>query len=587
MQTKNIYHNYLNFKQIAVSLGRLGHTHTHTHTLAEIKAWPSERIISQEQTLVKRFGYKGYNLVLAHALSSEIGGFTVPDFEIVEIGELWAPFYQANKEVIDKIISINIVKRKFRIFMEEIYKKYRTRDERRRMIEEALAGPLKLVLEINEVESLEELENKITKYIKSNERVDLADIRSSSIVDNVWDLKEPRLIESLFNMLDYKMIDSVIQRYYEFGRDSLIIIRTSATDEDTKTSANAGRYSSTSGMWISLLNQKLQFQAVLDDSLDSIIDPNVGISFVIQKDIYSDTLEGGIAFSTLYAETILELGYGDDEISASGKCKVNPLVLATQGFRSIIIRFKDGAIQTVSYNMYDKQKWEGLDNTIEDVNGNTYNVTMSQEQLLRIVEISRKIEQKLGYPVDIEFGVREDIIYIVQIRPITIEKTTITDLPRFNEEDILAYSLMVLNEGVQKSAKIVVVRGRTDYAISYLQRKYGPDQKYIFLHPSSIEPEFIYPYKYGEKIFWVVRHFSKVGHVSINEQEKGRQVIMAAGQDIDGILERIGPVSELEYIDDYDGKRVSSIQVSQQSFDLFSNGHRAVLVKAGAVPVNQ
>ena len=120
----NKYNNYLNFKQIAVSFGRLAHT----HILAEIKAWPSERIISQEQALVKRFGYKGYNLVLAHALSREIGGFTVPDFEIVEIGELWEPFYEANREKIDEIIRINKLRETFIRIMVDIYRRCKTKE---------------------------------------------------------------------------------------------------------------------------------------------------------------------------------------------------------------------------------------------------------------------------------------------------------------------------------------------------------------------------------------------------------------------------------------------------------------------------
>jgi phosphoenolpyruvate synthase/pyruvate phosphate dikinase len=69
--------------------------------------------------------------------------------------------------------------------------------------------------------------------------------------------------------------------------------------------------------------------------------------------------------------------------------------------------------------------------------------TLTEQQILQLARIGRKIEEHFGCPQDIEWCLADDTFYIVQSRPIT----TLFPIPEANDQENHVYMyLSVINK---------------------------------------------------------------------------------------------------------------------------------------------
>ena len=76
---------------------------------------------------------------------------------------------------------------------------------------------------------------------------------------------------------------------------------------------------------------------------------------------------------------------------------------------------------SIKSKIINNQKFKIIKNlqTIED-NNNSQKI--SDEKIIELSKVISEIENKYGYPVDVEWAIEDDILYILQARPITTNK---------------------------------------------------------------------------------------------------------------------------------------------------------------------
>jgi hypothetical protein len=410
----------------------------------------------------------------------------------------------------------------------------------------------------------------------------LHEVELFGIVD-LFSVPEGRSIRSLMQVLDNKTIDLVLRLKFDFLKplyekyDSLVFkdgydfCRTSATDEDTKDDAKAGKYYSRE-----IYGDETMFlEEFIRSNLKKLKSRETALAFILQKKLSGDNLEGGIVFSDLFGNSVVELG-----------CKKykadNPLEKATHGTSTIILRVHSGIVKDVSYN-WVKSNNKSLKYSISLENGESRKITISEIVLSKIVNISKQIEQRLGYPVDIEFGVDGENIYIVQIRPVTGGAKEREAIPEFDKEDIVAEIPHAVGAGIAKNVKIFNAFGSVNSTLLYkLQESLGYGQGLVVAYDGQMFPgagQFLF----GSKLFWLFSSILKIGHQAINERQYGRNVVMGYFGDFNNLMKRLGKTNR---VTNEWGGRVKTIGViTKDSFDIYCDGDRAVLVRAGAVPI--
>lgn len=544
-------------------------------SVAEIKTWSSDRIIAGEKELVARFGYKGWNLLVAHALSREIGGFSVPDFDIIEIDELWQPFYEANKEVIDEIIRINQAKESFYQAIIEVYKKHTEYEERRQKLEEMLNNELAYLKELMSVSSISDIEERLNRvfYLYKTDFAEFNYRRKEGLEQWFRTLVSKRIAK-----LNWDVLKTVIPGHKSFvaGKE-VIFLRTTATDEDTKDHAKAGKYISDARRYFAV-DSFGQLRDLLSADLYKISSRETKFAFILQDKLTGDDLEGGVVFSDINGSTLMELGYSWSE--DEDHKKYNPLQEATEGERTVIIRSSNNAVEEVLYNAI-KQDAYGLNHVVTTKDGRRHSLMISEEDVLQITRTAKQIEQRLGYPVDIEFGIKKTQIFIVQIRPIVASALQLPQLPVFNKEDIVAEFPLAINAGRIENAKIVFADPNiTGHNLRDVQKFLGYNQNFITCLPHGVSPQYMCPYVYGDKLFWIGSCIRRVAHEAINQMEEGRHVVIGYFGDMQELKARFGSMRELKIGD-------HPAFISEETFDIYSNGDRAVLVKAGTKPITK
>jgi hypothetical protein len=360
-------------------------------------------------------------------------------------------------------------------------------------------------------------------------------------------------------------------------RKEKVFLRTSSTDEDTKDHARAGKYVS-GGRRYFAKDTFIQLQGFIIANLHRLTSKDARLAFVIQDVLEGDDLEGGVLFSDINGDTIMEFGYSWSRNEKP--VKYNPLSEATGDGRTIIVRCGEDEIKEVLYNAVSPDEY-GLSHCVNTEKTGKCTLMVSKEDISKIKKIAKEAERKLGYPIDIEFGIKNGRIFIVQIRPIVASATDLPELPKFNERDVIAEFPLSINVGLLKNAKVVFTNANvTSYKLRDVQKILGYDSRMIVCLTGGIRPEYLSPYVYGDKLFWIGSCIQRVAHEAINQMEENRHVICGYFGDMQELKGRFGPMQEI-VVDSH------SVFISEQNFDIYSNGDRAILVKAGVVPINQ
>ncbi|MBF0253277.1 MAG: ATP-binding protein, partial [Candidatus Omnitrophica bacterium] len=253
--------------------------------------------------------------------------------------------------------------------------------------------------------------------------------------------------------------DMINAKLKELPEASKYIARTSGRNEDGFYNNLAGEYSSTpfennaagtinalfnEFVWINWLTLK---KKVLGDGCAIAIEP------------YMNFDSGFIGFSSLYGITTVETVLGGVEYATGGKLdklewmsderregsqdfgKENSIVFDFDGDDIDYTRTFYDVPKHMSYKgakavwPYEKEFWEKYSHVVTLPDGRTVRSAMTIEELKEVKRVLQKLEEKLGYPVDIEGGFIDGKMYLVQARPVVgLAYEQRTAIPKINNE---------------------------------------------------------------------------------------------------------------------------------------------------------
>ncbi|MGE3912669.1 MAG: PEP/pyruvate-binding domain-containing protein [Chloroflexota bacterium] len=225
---------------------------------------------------------------------------------------------------------------------------------------------------------------------------------------------------------------SVAEAYHrlsaETGLDApAVAVRSSAVDEDGADTSFAGQHDT----YLNVIGAEAVGSAIVR-CWDSARAPRVmeyrrqhglsthgaRIAVLVQQLVVADV--SGVIFSANPLtgnrdEVVVNASWGLGESVVGGSVTPDTFIVRTGG------RLADWQIP--ERNLAEKRKM-----TVA-VTGGTREVdvprllarqpSLSDEQLLEVARLARELESTMGWPVDLEFAYRDDVLYLLQCRPIT------------------------------------------------------------------------------------------------------------------------------------------------------------------------
>ncbi|HXQ32462.1 MAG TPA: PEP/pyruvate-binding domain-containing protein, partial [Anaerolineales bacterium] len=234
------------------------------------------------------------------------------------------------------------------------------------------------------------------------------------------------------------IVEAVTDRLAKLGDEIPYAVRSSATAEDLPTASFAGQHDSylnvigsvailkhISRCWASLFTDR----AVIYRMQNGFDHRKVYLSVVIQKMIFSQV--AGIMFTvdpvTSNRKIVsIDASYGLGEALVSGL--VNADIYKVRNGKVF-----DKKIATKRLAVYGLKDGGTKQQEIEPERQNKQALT--DEQILRLEQMGRKVEEHFGRPQDIEWCLAEDTFHLVQSRPIT----TLFPIPEANDRENHVY----------------------------------------------------------------------------------------------------------------------------------------------------
>jgi len=236
-------------------------------------------------------------------------------------------------------------------------------------------------------------------------------------------------IEALIlNAVVSRDITDEIQKFFERLDSKFVAVRSSATAEDSISAAWAGQLESylntteesllenVKKCWASLFTPR----AIFYRFEKGLCKQKISVAVVVQKMIESE--KSGIAFSVHPVtqdrnQLIIEAGFGLGEAIVGGEITPDSYVVEKEPRRIIDIN-----INTQTKGLYRSKEAGNEWVSISEPKASSQ--VLNEKQIFKLSEIILNIENHYGFPCDIEWAIENDIIYIVQSRPIT----TLTNL---------------------------------------------------------------------------------------------------------------------------------------------------------------
>lgn len=221
------------------------------------------------------------------------------------------------------------------------------------------------------------------------------------------------------------LVSKEILEAYKKLESPYVAVRSSATAEDGQEHAWAGQLESylntheeqvlenVRKCWSSLFSPR----AISYRIEKGLQDLPVSVAVVVQAMVESDV--SGVAFSMHpvthnQTQVVIEAGYGLGEAIVSGQVTPDSY-LVEKGTESIVrkdIRLKDRGI----FRGTDGNDWKSIDAA------RAQQPALTDEQIQALALLVVEIEQHYAFPVDIEWALKDDNLFILQSRPITTIK---------------------------------------------------------------------------------------------------------------------------------------------------------------------
>jgi pyruvate,water dikinase len=219
-----------------------------------------------------------------------------------------------------------------------------------------------------------------------------------------------------------KEIKAEIIKSYEKSKSKYVAVRSSATSEDSANAAWAGQlntYLNTSKKdlilnikkcWASLFTPRAliyRFEKKLDNE-------KISVAVVVQKMI--DSSESGIAFSVHPLtrdknQIVIEACFGLGEAIVSGEITPDSYILDKVDWKVLDVNINN-KVKGLYKNKKGENKWKEL----KEMGGNQ---VLTEDKIIEIGKIVKKIEDHYKFPVDVEWAIEKNKIVILQSRPIT------------------------------------------------------------------------------------------------------------------------------------------------------------------------
>ncbi len=241
--------------------------------------------------------------------------------------------------------------------------------------------------------------------------VNSVDQASSTIQDIIHDLPMPEELEQ-----------ELLKEFDALGSE-FVAVRSSATAEDSKVASWAGEletYLNTTRetyinnvkkCWASLYSPRAIFYRI-ENKLE---DAQVHVAVVVQKMVNSEI--AGVCFSVHPVtkdenQMIIEACFGLGEALVSGQITPDSYIV-TKDDKKIVDTFIGAQTIKLIRDENGKNAEIELDSTESEKQ------KLSNELVLQVAEQALLIEEHYNFPVDIEWAVEKNQVYITQARPIT------------------------------------------------------------------------------------------------------------------------------------------------------------------------
>lgn len=199
-----------------------------------------------------------------------------------------------------------------------------------------------------------------------------------------------------------------------------VAVRSSAVSEDSDTASWAGQFDSFMNVTRdTLIDSVKKCWASVDDAMSyaetqQVSGNSLAIAVVVQEMVDSDV--AGVAFSVNPInhdsnQIMIEATFGLGELLVQGMVnpdnyvlsKINGSIVSKHiSTKTVMLTYKDGTTQQVP-----------VDEVLRDI------PCLDENQLSEIGQMVKRIEQYYGTPQDIEFAYSDNVLNIVQSRPIT------------------------------------------------------------------------------------------------------------------------------------------------------------------------
>ncbi|MFC0212064.1 phosphoenolpyruvate synthase [Paenibacillus chartarius] len=234
------------------------------------------------------------------------------------------------------------------------------------------------------------------------------------------------------------VVNAVALYLSRFGEEHAYAVRSSATAEDLPHASFAGQHDTylniigkeailqhISKCWASLFTDR----AVIYRIQNGFDHSQVQLSVIVQRMVFPHA--SGILFTadpvTSNRKLLsIDAGFGLGEALVSG-------LVSADCYQVREGNIVDKRIATKKLAVYGRREGGTETRQIDPEQQNTQ--TLTEQQILRLESIGRRIEAYFGCPQDIEWCLADDTFYIVQSRPIT----TLYPIPEANDQDNHVY----------------------------------------------------------------------------------------------------------------------------------------------------
>ena len=225
--------------------------------------------------------------------------------------------------------------------------------------------------------------------------------------------------------------NAIREKYFNLGNNTRVAVRSSATAEDLPDASFAGQqetYLNVQGIE-SVLNEVRNCYASLWGNRavsyrfhQGYDQTSVSIAVVIQEMIESE--KSGVLF------TVNPVNKKENEMQINASFGLGESVVSGRVTADSYIIDKSGNIIEVNIGSKETQIIYGDKETVEvSVNSDKRKTrALNDREILELMKCGLEIEKHYGMPMDIEWAIKNDIVYILQARAITTLKNSKNDI---------------------------------------------------------------------------------------------------------------------------------------------------------------